>query len=309
MKKRIAAAALAVVALIPGMSVSGVNIPADTGEEEVVVEGEDFEVDTAALAPSAAQLFSPAEVDSINRAYATVMATYLLPFIQENFPGDSLAAGKFVDGMRHAFEIRHEDDPYFAGVRSAMANFDRFDGMVEMGFPFTVESYLDAMGDALAGQTMGFDQQSADGYLHQAMDRMYPAPVAPTAESQQLFLDEQKAREGVEALPSGLLFEVITEGEGESPKAADVARVTYTGRLADGTVFDSTDMPIDLPVSGVVKGFSEGLQMMKPGGTYRLFFPASLGYGERGAGGVIPPGAALDFTVTLVDVAGAPASK
>ena len=142
----------------------------------------------------------------------------------------------------------------------------------------------------------------AQYWLRQVMDRMYPAPTPPSAESQQAFLDAQKSREGVVETPSGLLFEVITEGEGTPPGLNDTARVTYTGALADGTVFDSTEKPIDLPVSGVVKGFSEGLQMMKPGGTYRLFIPASLGYGDKGAGGVIPPGAALDFTVTLLDV-------
>lgn len=246
--------------------------------------------------------FSQAEIDSINRAYATVMATYLAPYISENFPGDSTAAKEFVDGMRHAFAIRHEDQPYFAGVRSAMANFDRFDAMTGMGFPFTPDSYLTALEGALAGDTFGMDQKSADAYLHSVMERMYPAPSAPSAESQQAFLDAQKAREGVIATPSGLLFEVITEGEGESPAPDQKVRVTYTGALADGTIFDSTEKPIDLPVNGVVKGFSEGLQMMKPGGTYRLFIPASLGYGDRGAGGVIPPGAALDFTVTLLDI-------
>lgn len=246
-------------------------------------------------------MFTQAETDTINRAYATVMATYLAPYIKENFPNDTNAVNEFVDGMRHAFEIRNEDSPYFAGVRSAMANFDRFDAMVSMGFPFTPDSYLTALQEALEGKTFGMDQKSADAYLHSVMARMYPAPEPPSAESQQSFLDANKLREGVTETPSGLLFEVITEGEGSHPGPTDTVRVTYKGALADGTVFDETDKPIDLPVSGVVKGFSEGLQMMKPGGTYRLFIPASLGYGDKGAGGVIPPGAVLDFTVTLLD--------
>ena len=86
------------------------------------------------------------------------------------------------------------------------------------------------------------------------------------------------------------------------PAATDRVRVTYKGALADGTVFDSTDKAISLPVAGVVPGFSEGLQLMRPGGTYRLFIPAELGYGARGASGVIPPGAVLDFTVTLLEI-------
>lgn len=258
---------------------------------------------TATEAVAAAINLSPAEADSVSRAYATVMASYLAPYIKENFPDDPQATGKFLEGMRHAFTIRHEDDPYFAGVRSAMANFDRLDDMASMGFPITPDSYLEALGKALAGETYGMDRKSADAYLHEAMAKLYPAPEPLTPESQQAFLDAQKAREGVTTLPSGLLFEVITEGEGEAPRANDTARVLYTGALADGTVFDSTEKPIDLPVDGVVPGFSEGLMLMKPGGTYRLYIPASLGYGERGAGGgVIPPGAALDFKVTLLDI-------
>ena len=257
----------------------------------------------AAEAYAAAVRLSPEEADSVNRAYATVMASYLAPYLRENFPDDSLTASRFIEGMRHAFTIRHEEDPYFAGVRSAMANFDRLDGMISMGFPITPESYLTALEGALKGDTYGMDQKSADNYLHGAMAKLYPAPEPLTPESQQAFLDKQKAREGVIQTPSGLLFEVITEGEGAAPGPQDTARVLYTGSLADGTVFDSTEKPIDLPVSGVVPGFSEGLKMMKPGGTYRLYIPASLGYGDRGAGGgVIPPGAALDFKVTLLDV-------
>lgn len=245
---------------------------------------------------------TPEQADSVNRAYATVMADYLAPYIAENFPGDSLAVSDFLAGMAHAFEIRGHDNAYFAGVRSAMANFDRLDAMAQMGFPITPQSYLASLAGAMAGDTYGFTRQSADDYMHSAMALMFPADEAPTAESQQAFLDAQSAREGVLTLPSGLRFEVLTEGEGAAPAAQDVARVTYRGALADGTVFDETDAPIDLPVDGVVAGFSEGLQMMKPGGTYRLFIPAPLGYGDRGAAGVIPPGAALDFTVTLLDV-------
>lgn len=273
---------------------------------EVTANGQAAQAaDTAAGAQDASQaapasVFTPAEADSINRAYATVMASYLQTMLREQFPGNPDAAKEFVQGMRHAFEIRHEDSPYFAGVRSAMANFDRFDSMMSMGFPFTAASYLDAMDAALAGDTFGFNKESADKYLHQAMSKMYPEPEALSPESQQAFLDEQKKREGVTVTPSGLLFEVITEGEGTPPGPHDTVCVTYKGALADGTVFDQTEKPISLPVDGVVKGFSEGLQMMKPGGTYRLFIPPSLGYGDRGAGGVIPPGAALDFTITLL---------
>ena len=94
-----------------------------------------------------------------------------------------------------------------------------------------------------------------------------------------------------------------TEGEGAQPVSGDEVEVTYTGRLSDGSVFDSTDSPITFGVDRVVPGFSEGLKLMKPGGRYRIVMPASLAYGERGAGGgIIPPGAAVDFTVDLIGI-------
>ncbi|MDE6557251.1 MAG: FKBP-type peptidyl-prolyl cis-trans isomerase, partial [Duncaniella sp.] len=102
--------------------------------------------------------------------------------------------------------------------------------------------------------------------------------------------------------PSGLVFQVITEGEGAMPQSGERVKVNYTGRLSDGTVFDQTDAPVTFDVDRLVPGFTEGLKMMRPGGTYRLVIPASLGYGDTGAAGVIPPGAALDFTVELVEV-------
>ena len=102
--------------------------------------------------------------------------------------------------------------------------------------------------------------------------------------------------------PSGLVFQVLTEGEGPMPADGDTVSVLYTGRLSDGSEFDSTDKPVDLSVSGVVPGMSEGLKMMKPGGRYRLVIPSDLGYGNRGIRGVIPGGAALDFTVELVGI-------
>ena len=104
-----------------------------------------------------------------------------------------------------------------------------------------------------------------------------------------------------ETTESGLQYRVIEEGEGAQPTAQDVALIDYTGRLEDGTVFDSTEgkQPVPLPVTGSIPGFAEGLQLMKKGATYRFRIPPQLAYGAEGAGGVIPPNATLDFEVTL----------
>lgn len=246
--------------------------------------------------------YTAEQADSCVAAFATIMAEYTRPELQRQFAGDTAAVSEFAAGVAHAFRIRDAHAPYYFGVRSGLAMIERVEGMQQMGYPITPQAFVPQLEAALKGDAMGFDGKTADAYLRHFMDLLYPAPEPLSEESQTAFLSSQKSREGVDALPSGLLFEIITEGEGESPSLTDKVKVTYKGALADGTVFDTTEKPITLPVSGVVPGFSEGLRLMKPGGTYRLFIPASLGYGDKGAGGVIPPGAALDFTVTLLEI-------
>ena len=102
---------------------------------------------------------------------------------------------------------------------------------------------------------------------------------------------------------SGLQYRVIEEGQGASPAETDIATFDYEGRLADGTVFDSSEGkgPAQIPVFGVVPGFAEGLQLMNKGAHYRFRLPPELGYGEQGAPPAIPPGATIEFDVTLRD--------
>ena len=101
---------------------------------------------------------------------------------------------------------------------------------------------------------------------------------------------------------SGLRIQTLVAGTGPQPQPVDSVVVTYEGRLADGTEFDAQAEPVTFPVSALVPGFTEALLAMKKGGTYRFWIPPALAYGAEGAGGVIPPNAELDFTVTLVDI-------
>ena len=99
---------------------------------------------------------------------------------------------------------------------------------------------------------------------------------------------------------------MLKEGEGKSPKATDTVKVNYEGKLIDGTVFDSSykrGEPIEFPLNGVIKGWTEGVQLMKEGATYEFTIPYKLAYGERGTpGGPIPPNATLIFKVELIQV-------
>jgi len=117
------------------------------------------------------------------------------------------------------------------------------------------------------------------------------------------FLAENKTKPGVVALPSGLQYKVLTDGSGESPKPGDVVTVNYRGTLIDGTEFDSSykrGQPATFSVTGVIKGWTEALEQMKPGAKWQLFIPSDLAYGERGSGPTIGPNATLQFEVELV---------
>ncbi len=120
------------------------------------------------------------------------------------------------------------------------------------------------------------------------------------------FLAENKKKEGVKTLPSGLQYKVITEGKGNSPKETDTVSVQYRGTLIDGTEFDSSykrGQAATFPVNGVIKGWTEALQLMKEGAKWQLVIPADLAYGEAGTGGgPIGASATLIFEVELVSI-------
>lgn len=124
-------------------------------------------------------------------------------------------------------------------------------------------------------------------------------------EEGEAYLAENAKKEGVVTLPSGLQYQVIKEGNGRKPKATDRVKCHYEGFLIDGTVFDSSIQrgePAVFPLNQVIKGWTEGLQLMSEGAKYRFFIPYGLGYGANGAGSSIPPYAALVFDVELIEV-------
>ena len=119
------------------------------------------------------------------------------------------------------------------------------------------------------------------------------------------FLAENKSKEGVITLPSGLQYKVITPGKGKKPQLADIVVAHYRGTLIDGTEFDSSyrrGQPTTFPVSMVIRGWTEALQLMEEGAKWQLFIPPNLAYGERGAGQVIGPNAVLIFEIELISI-------
>jgi FKBP-type peptidyl-prolyl cis-trans isomerase FklB len=141
--------------------------------------------------------------------------------------------------------------------------------------------------------------------LQDKLREMLGQKASQQMEQGQQFLEENSKKEGVVTLESGLQYEVLQEGSGEKPTGNSRVTVHYEGRLIDGKVFDSSykrNQPATFGVRQVISGWTEALQLMPVGSKWRLFIPSELGYGARGAGGSIPPNAALIFDVELLGI-------
>lgn len=192
----------------------------------------------------------------------------------------------------------------------SMGNNFRASGIKEIN----VQDFADgvaAVFDGLAPK-MSYDEAKNEIRVYfEAMQREQEAAAAQMAEANakagEAFLAENGKRVEVKTLPSGLQYEVIKEGDGAMPTADDQVEVHYTGKLIDGTVFDSSvdrGVPATFGVTQVIPGWVEALQLMKAGSTWRLFIPSQLAYGPRGAGDLIGPNATLIFDVELLKVIG-----
>ena len=165
--------------------------------------------------------------------------------------------------------------------------------------------------DSLEG-TAALEEAEIDavlGELNEKMqehaDRARQAAMMENTARSAAFLAEKAREEGIVKTDSGLLYRELRAGSGDSPTANQTVTVHYRGALIDGTVFDSTydrDQPTTYPVSGFIPGWSEALQLMKPGARWELFIPAELAYGANGSPPAIPPAAALTFELELLEV-------
>lgn len=168
--------------------------------------------------------------------------------------------------------------------------------------------------DITNGKTPKLDAQTASTFVNEYMTAYQAkqaekdaAKFAGNKEAGIKFLAENATKEGVKTTASGLQYMVIREGDGPSPVATDKVTVHYEGTLTSGEVFDSSykrGEPIDFPLNGVIKGWTEGVQLMKTGAKYRFFIPQELAYGSRATGALIKPYSTLVFDVELLSIAG-----
>lgn len=238
--------------------------------------------------------------DSLNIALALLWNNNFT-YLHQNNPekADSLFKGMH-DAVKKFNSKSLYDQGFVEGYQLLLRSFE----MQRDGIFIKPENIISNLHALAHGKSVGMDIKGAQQYIADFFNNSKnEIPDTVSIASQEAFLNEQLKRKNVTKTKSGLLFEVLTDGKGESPKSGEKVVIKYTGRLADGTVFDQTkDEPVTFDVDRLVPGFTEGLKLMKVGGKYRMFIPAHLGYGSQSIQGVIPGNSALDFTVELIEI-------
>ena len=180
------------------------------------------------------------------------------------------------------------------------------------GQELNIDDFAQAVQDVLGGKELKIKSSEAQMIVQeffaaqeQKINKQREEAGKMAKEAGEKYLAENAKKEGIITLPSGLQYQVLKEGNGKKPSAKDSVKCHYEGFLIDGTVFDSSVQRGEPAVFGlqqVIAGWTEGLQLMQEGAKYRFFIPYRLAYGEGGAGGSIPPYAALIFDVVLIQV-------
>ncbi|KQR93774.1 hypothetical protein ASG01_07880 [Chryseobacterium sp. Leaf180] len=223
------------------------------------------------------------------------IATFSISCAQKN---DKQDLSKYTDDQKAS---------YYIGLNIAQ-------NMKKEGFKVDADLLSQAIKEEMAGTKKLMPEEEMNTFMQgfmqkQGEKKQAEAGVQATANKKKSleFLAKNKSNPKIKATASGLQYEVLQEGDGKTkPKATDVVQVKYTGKLMDGTVFDSTDKnggaPMDINLSSVIKGWTEGIQLMSKGAKYRFYIPSDLAYGDQGAGGAIPGGSAIIFDVELVGI-------
>ncbi len=221
--------------------------------------------------------------------------------------------GKFIDGTE--FDSSHSrGEPATFPVGRVIPGFTEALLLMQEGdtFEVTIPSDL-AYGEDGAGggvipgnSTLIFELELLETLTAEELETLQQRRIDAAKAEGVEFLERNKSNEGVQVTESGLQYRIIEEGSGKSPTETSQVTVNYSGKLTNGDEFDSSyrrGEPASFPLNGVIRGWTEGLQLMKEGAKYEFFIPYELGYGERGTGsGSIPPYATLIFVVELISV-------
>jgi len=188
---------------------------------------------------------------------------------------------------------------YSIGVQ--VAEYYKTMGVEKINTDYVAKAFHDVLND----KPLTISEDECNMNIQQKLQQFMATKVSAVKEAGKKFLEENKKRPGVVTLPDGLQYEIITKGTGSIPKATDTVQANYIGTLINGEEFDNSykrGTPLTIPVSGVIRGWTEALELMPVGSKWKLFIPSDLGYGDRGAGGAIPGGSALIFEIELLNI-------
>lgn len=201
----------------------------------------------------------------------------------------------------YAQKMKNEIDSVSYALGASVGQNLKKEGMTEYNSKAFVQGFEDALGEKGSSLTPEQMNQAINAYFTKVRNAKNEALKVEGEK----FLEENKNKEGVVALPSGLQYEVIIMGDGPKPTAASKVTTHYHGTLLDGTVFDSSvdrGNPASFEVGRVIQGWQEALQLMPVGSKWRLYIPYDLAYGANGAGAMIGPYATLIFEVELISI-------
>jgi FKBP-type peptidyl-prolyl cis-trans isomerase FklB len=200
------------------------------------------------------------------------------------------------------FELKTSLDSMSYAIGVLDATFFKQQGIDTLNY----EAMKQAVMTVISGkETLLMDPNMADQILRQKLQEAAQRKIQPTIDEGEKFLAENKKRPEVKTTESGLQYEVITMGTGAMPADTNTVKVHYTGSLINGKVFDSSrdrGEPIEFPLNGVIKGWTEGVQLMSVGSRFKFFIPYQLAYGLQGSPPVIPGGSMLIFDVELLEI-------
>jgi len=204
--------------------------------------------------------------------------------------------------------LKNEVDSVSYAIGLSVARFYKQANLTNINTAMLVKAINDVKNN---GKLVMSEEQAntcMTNFMHKAQEEISKAQAERAAGNKKIgeeFLAANKNKPGVVALPSGLQYMVMKEGNGPKPGPTDKVKVHYHGTLIDGRVFDSSvdrGQPIELSVNGVIPGWTEALQLMPVGSKWRLFIPSNLAYGDQQAGPLITPGSTLIFEVELLDI-------
>ncbi len=199
------------------------------------------------------------------------------------------------------FTLKNATDSVSYALSSSIAGNLKTQGVDSI----SEEAFLKGLQDAMNGDSLFLSAQESNAYLREYFNTMQERKAREAKEKAEAFFEELRENENIKHTESGLHYEVLQKGDGEKPQASDKVKVHYHGTLTSGEVFDSSvdrGPPAEFGLNRVIKGWTEGLQLMNEGSKYKFYIPSELGYGERGSGQKIGPNEILIFEVELLEI-------